>query len=130
MEIEVTIESRGDYAGINPLVSMWKKFKNNGELEVSIRRLYSGLESKKAQIPRKDLLSLADFLLKNDFFSLRDCYGCKREDLPPDQARPIVISAKIGKKEKKVEAVVGYPDWINIFSKKADDIVKKYSEKE
>lgn len=129
--IEISLSGGGIYGGINPTTENKKTIKNNGETTIIYKSLYGSSSRQTYLIKREELENLAQFIVDNGFFNMKDVYDCSTFNLkcedrknryPP--AVPLIIDVTIGEMKKKVIVTV-YEKGMVDYPKKLDKIVDK-----
>ncbi len=115
-QIEISLTGGGYYAGEDPIVKNFIMINTNGRVIREVETATKGLVKTKKDIPRKDVESLANFILEKKFFefaSLYDCDGspeCKSRKSRDPRPVPITISVKYGDRKKTVQVKIWSKD--------------------
>ena len=132
--IEISLTGGGIYGGINPTIENVKEIKNNGEILLSSKALYTGSQKYSKKNSRAQVEDLAGYIMDRDFFKMRDVYDCRKWDkncesrksnYPP--AVPLTISVTIGNLSKTITVTV-FEKGAADYPKNLEAIVTKINE--
>ena len=75
--VEIVLAGGGFYGGIDPVFKNYIQIKSTGRLIHEFHSLQRGEVKTKKDISKTDLLSIAEFIKKKNFFEFQDYYDCE-----------------------------------------------------
>lgn len=113
--VEIVLAGGGYYGGIDPVFKNYIQIKSTGRLIHEFHSLQRGEVKTKKDIPKEDLLSLAEFIKNKNFFDFQDYYDCettvcnKRKEESPTPI-PLRLYVKYGTMYKMVTVSIWEDD--------------------